>query len=67
MEEQTARRFSNFETIELVLNEILMNSQIRGEQIGQEAQLPGETTQVSRFTTEKTQASRFTGTGRLDQ
>ena len=57
MEEQTARRFANFETIELVLDETLMNSQIRGEQIGQQSLLPEENTQTS----------RFKGTGRLCQ
>ena len=67
MEEQTARRFANFETSELVLDETLMNSQIRGEQIGQQSLLPGETTQTSQFKKENTQTSRFKGTGRLCQ
>ena len=53
MEEQTARRFANFETID----------QIRGEQIGQQSLLPGETTQTSQFKKENTQTSRFKGTG----
>lgn len=47
MEEQTNRRFSNFETMDHILGQ--QDSNIVGQQIGQQSQFPTEDTQKSRF------------------